>query len=66
MKTETEVVIRLGEIQASEHLHSFSDGYIIKVFFACSRTDTKIFKLFGETTLINQTLKILNISGKEL
>lgn len=58
--------MRLGDIRSSEHLVPEPDGFIIKAFFACSRTDTRPFKIASETTHINQTLRVVNIGGQEL
>ena len=66
MRTETEVVVRLGELRPAEHLHPEKEGFLIKVFFACSRSDTRLFQLTAPTTPIAQTLRISNIAGKEL
>jgi hypothetical protein len=58
--------VRLGDIRASEHLVPEPDNFIIKVFFACSRTDTRPFKIANEVTPINQALKVVNIGGTAL
>ena len=66
MKTETEVAIQVGHFRAADFLSNEPDGFKIKIFLACSRTTTKVFKLKGEITPIAQNLKIRNIAGKEL
>lgn len=66
MKTETEVTVRLADIRCSEHLAPEPDGFLIKVFLACSRTDTRPFRLTAETARIDQTLRVVNIGGREL
>ena len=66
MKTETEVTVRLADIRCSEHLAPEPDGFIIKAFLACSRTDTRPFRLSAEFARIDQTLRVANIGGREL
>lgn len=66
MKTETEVTVRLADIRCSEHLAPEPDGFLIKAFLACSRTDTRPFRIAAETTRIDQTLRVVNIGGREL
>jgi len=66
MKTETEVVIEVVDLRAEEALANDADGFTIKMFLACSKSITKVFRLGGMITPINQTKKIRNIGGKEL
>lgn len=66
MKTETEVTIEVGELRAEECLSNEPEGFTIKIFMACSKTVTKVFRLTGLNTPISQVLKIANVAGKEL
>ncbi len=66
MRTETEVLVRIADLRPAEHLHPEKEGFLIKVFFASSRQDTRLFQLNAPTTPIGQTLRISNIAGKEL
>ena len=59
-------VVRLGELRPAEHLQPEKEGFLIKVFFACSRSDTRLFQLTSPTTPISQTIRISNITSKEL
>ena len=47
MKTETEVTLTIIDMQAQEFLHNEPEGFIIKVFLACSQNTTKVFRLTG-------------------
>ena len=58
--------IVVGELRAEESLADVADGYILKIFLACSKVSTKVFRLSGVYTSIGQTLRVSNIAGKEL
>jgi len=60
------VVIEVVDLRAEEALANDVDGFTIKMFLACSKSITKVFRLGGMITPINQTKKIRNIGGKEL
>ena len=64
MKTETEVAIELVDLRGEDVLANDTEGFTIKIFLACSKTITKVFRLSGMITQINQTKKIRNIGGK--
>lgn len=64
MKTETEVVIEVNDLRAEEALANDAEGFTIKIFLACSKTITKVFRLGGMITPINQTKRVRNIGGK--
>ena len=52
------------DLRAEEALANGDEGFTIKIFMACSKTITKVFRLGGMITQINQTKKIRNIGGK--
>lgn len=65
-RTETEVTLQLSTLKVAENLAYDPQGFIIRAYMSCSRADTTTFKIHSATTNINETLKIKNISPKEI
>ena len=58
--------INIRSLTVTENLYPDPAGFLLKVFLACSRADTKVFKVNGEQIKLNQSLNIKNLVAKEL